>query len=57
MYESDEWYVQYDLDKDRAKMKLNAKDGQNQTMANTEDFWDIDSKTDENDSYQNKTEG
>jgi hypothetical protein len=53
MYESDEWYVQYDLNKDpRTKAKFKAKSGQNQTLADTEDHWDADSSVSTKDSTE-----
>lgn len=38
MYESDEWYVQFDPS---SQKKLHAKLGQYPTLADTEDHWDV----------------
>lgn len=56
MYESDEWYVQYELDKDprvltktRGQTKVNSV---HQTIADTEDDWDLDASASDNESYE-----
>ncbi len=60
MYESDEWYLQYDFGKDpRVIVKINGQaksPSGNQTMADTEDLWDLDGSISENESSKIETE-
>lgn len=55
MYESDEWYVQNDLQDKHQNMRLNGKNGHNQTLAQTEDHFDLDASASDNESYEMET--